>query len=286
METTNGDVKGNETKGQEPVSGETGNVEAGEPYDKGNAEPAADTTPSTDDEPKTSTLTSNPKPSTQPDAPGNTPATAPIRPEHDTDKTGVTSAHNPTSATSSDKPTSSNDNSGPGAASVSADPSSAPQDTQKQQGADRPADEPSSDEHDRIKATKKEAEEAATVDTSGPGPRSLEDKARDGGAAGASAGGEGEEEDGPQKESHGEGTGEKYVKSSGMKADGGDFDASNPGAGKEADRLLEEKGVHHEPGAVPPPAGEEETGAADAKASKPKLSEKIKAKLHIGKDKD
>jgi hypothetical protein len=31
------DVKGDETKGEEPVSGQTGNVEAGEPYDKGNA---------------------------------------------------------------------------------------------------------------------------------------------------------------------------------------------------------------------------------------------------------
>lgn len=30
-------TKDNETKGQEPVSGEMGNVEAGEPYDKGNA---------------------------------------------------------------------------------------------------------------------------------------------------------------------------------------------------------------------------------------------------------
>jgi hypothetical protein len=34
----------------------------------------------------------------------------------------------------------------------------------------------------------------------------------------------------------GEGTGEQWVKSSGMKADGGDFDASAPGAGREADR--------------------------------------------------
>jgi hypothetical protein len=30
-------VNGNETAGTEPVSGQTGNVEAGEPYDKGNA---------------------------------------------------------------------------------------------------------------------------------------------------------------------------------------------------------------------------------------------------------
>jgi len=282
---TTEDVKGSETKEQEPVSGETGNVEAGEPYDKGNAEPASDTTTSTD-EPKTSTLTSNPKSSTEPDAPGNTPATEPIRPEHDTDKTGVTSAHNPTSATSSDKPTSSNDNSGPGAASVSADPSSAPQNTQKQQGADRPSDEPSSEEHDRIMETKKEVDDAANVDTSGPGPRSLEDKARGGGVGGASGGDKEGEEDGPQKESHGEGTGEKYVKSSGLKADGGDFDASNPGAAKEADRLLEEKGIHHEPGTAGPPAGEEDVGGSDAKASKPKISERIKAKLHIGKDKD
>ncbi|PWW79416.1 hypothetical protein C7212DRAFT_275529 [Tuber magnatum] len=45
-------------------------------------------------------------------------------------------------------------------------------------------------------------------------------------------------------ESHGEGTGEKYEKSTGLAADGGDFDATRPGAGKEADRLLEEKGIH------------------------------------------
>jgi hypothetical protein len=32
------------------------------------------------------------------------------------------------------------------------------------------------------------------------------------------------------------GTGEQYVKSSGMEADGGDFDATNPGAGAEATR--------------------------------------------------
>ena len=50
--------------------------------------------------------------------------------------------------------------------------------------------------------------------------------------------------------------------------------------------LLEEKGVHHEVGATGSPAGKEDVGA-DAKADKPKLSERIKAKLHIhGKDKD
>lgn len=148
----------------------------------------------------------------------------PIRSEHETSKTGVTSSHNPTS---------SNNTSGAGPTpSVDADPSSAPQDTQKQQGADRPADEPAegSEEHDRIAATKREAEDAADIDTSGPGPKPLSEV--NGGAT--AKGNDGE--DGPQKESHGEGTGEKYVKSSGVKADGGDVDAANAGAGKEADR--------------------------------------------------
>lgn len=34
------------------------------------------------------------------------------------------------------------------------------------------------------------------------------------------------------------GTGEQYVKTSGFAADGGDFDAAKPGAGREADRMV------------------------------------------------
>ncbi|OAA65935.1 hypothetical protein SPI_02722 [Niveomyces insectorum RCEF 264] len=71
-----------------------------------------------------------------------------------------------------------------------------------------------------------------------------------GGGSGASGGGLGAGggggDDQPQKESQGEGTGEKYVRSTGLRADGGDFDAANPGAGREADRLLEEKGIGRE----------------------------------------
>ncbi|KAH8790615.1 hypothetical protein BGZ57DRAFT_1000768 [Hyaloscypha finlandica] len=255
-------TKDNETSGQEPVSGETGNVEAGEPYDKGNAEPTS--TPSepkiTADEPTTSTLTQNPK---------------------ITDTTSST-----TDSIGDSKPSS--------AAPNAADPSSAQQPTQKQQGADRPSDEPSSLEHERIKETKAEAEDAAKVDTTEAGPKTLDEKARDSGGVvgkgegkGKSGENEGEEEDGLQKESHGEGTGEKYVKSSGVVADGGDFDAASPGAGREADRLLEQKGITHESAAAGPLAGKGDVGGKDEKASKPKLSEKIKAKLHIGgKDKD
>ncbi|KAL0636910.1 hypothetical protein Q9L58_004132 [Maublancomyces gigas] len=50
-----------------------------------------------------------------------------------------------------------------------------------------------------------------------------------------------------EEKSHESGTGEKYEKSTGVAAEGGDFDASRPGAGREADRLLDERGVHHGP---------------------------------------
>ena len=100
---------------------------------------------------------------------------------------------------------------------------------------------------------------ASPADLDGPGPRPIEQIAKEhGGDAGSNGGGSSasvgsgeasgagaaagagagdKEEDGPQKKSHGEGTGEKYVKSSGLRADGGDFDAANPGAGREADRM-------------------------------------------------
>lgn len=262
--------------GQEPVSGQKGDVERGEPYDAGNLD-STETEPSStkpaDTEPKTAVTSSS-----NTGATGNTASTGPIRPEHDTDKTGVTSAHQPSSGVSSDKPTSSNDNSGPGAApSVGADPASGAQTESKQQGAEQPHAEPGHEENQAIKETKAEAEEAQNVDTSGPGPQSLEEKAKNGGVtAGASS--SGGDDDGPQKESQGEGTGEQYVKSSGMKADGGDFDAANPGAGREADRLLETKGIHHTVPGEGPPQGTDE--AATEKSGKPSLGEKIKAKLH------
>jgi len=262
--------------GREPVSGETGDVKSGEPYDAGNLDRSTNPEP-TDTKPTNAEENSATTSSTTTDAPGNTASTGPIRSEHETDKTGVTSAHEPSSGVSSDKPTSSNDNSGPGAApSVGADPASGAQTTQKQQGADRPHEEPGHEENQAIKETKAEAEEAQNVDTDGPGPQSLEDKAKNGGAAGA--GSSGSDDDGPQKESHGEGTGEQYVKSSGMKADGGDFDAANPGAGREADRLLETKGIHHTAPGEGPPQGADDAGAE--KSGKPSLGEKIKAKLH------
>jgi len=73
------------------------------------------------------------------------------------------------------------------------------------------------------------------------------------------------------------GTGQEVVKASGMAADGGDFDATKPGAGSEANRLLEEKGVHKTGGNTGPP----ETGNDDTAAPKVSKLDKLKEKLHI-----
>lgn len=82
----------------------------------------------------------------------------------------------------------------------------------------------------------------------GPGPKPLEVIAKEnGGDAGQSGSnssldkGKSNETAGgavhlPDSDEHQDGTGELYVKSSGLKADGGDFDAAAPGAGREADR--------------------------------------------------
>ncbi|CAJ2506268.1 Uu.00g003980.m01.CDS01 [Anthostomella pinea] len=122
----------------------------------------------------------------------------------------------------------------------------------------------------------------------GPGPKDLAEVAREhGGDAGngkaeplhgdkKDAPGEDEDEDGPGAKSKGEGTGEQYVKSSGLQADGGDFDVTKPGAGREADRLMEEKGMHKDA----PEGASDDTGASKDHGEKKGLGQKIKEKLH------
>lgn len=89
-----------------------------------------------------------------------------------------------------------------------------------------------------------ESDNPAKID--GPGPKPIDEVAAErsgdaGKVEGASSApkpdavagaAEGEEEDNNKSK----GSGEQYVKSSGLAADGGDFDATKPGAGREADR--------------------------------------------------
>ncbi|KAI9801172.1 MAG: hypothetical protein M1825_003446 [Sarcosagium campestre] len=131
---------------------------------------------------------------------------------------------------------------------------------QKQQGADRPNEEPSGENTDAILEKKEATEESS----SSSDPNNV----------GGKSDNSGESSEG--KESKSEGTGTKWVKSTGLAADGGDFDATKPGAGREADRILDEKGVHRE---GPPKGGA--LGDGDT-FDKPGIGDKIKEKLHRG----
>ncbi|CAK7565345.1 MAG: hypothetical protein SEPTF4163_003260 [Sporothrix epigloea] len=133
----------------------------------------------------------------------------------------------------------------------------------------------------------------------GPGPRPIQQVAAEhkgdagqaqigttsgSGAAGAGAAAD-DEDDKPQSASHGTGTGEKYIRSSGLQADGGDFDAAREGAGREADRILEAKGISHgvkeqpSTSAIDDAPTSDSGSASPSKKEKVSLGEKIKNKL-------
>jgi len=83
---------------------------------------------------------------------------------------------------------------------------------------------------------------------------------------------------------HGEpkkGDGTQYVKATGVAADGGDFDATKPGAGAEANRLLESKGVHKTPDTRSEATETSSKDQSDAPVAKESKLQKIKDKLHI-----
>jgi len=86
----------------------------------------------------------------------------------------------------------------------------------------------------------------------------------------------GDPHEGPKK-----GTGEQYVKSSGLAADGGDFDATKPGAGTEANRLLEQQGVHKDKGSDPADKDSSDNSKGAPPPAKESKLQKIKDKLHI-----
>lgn len=127
------------------------------------------------------------------------------------------------------------------------DPSSSSTVPQKQQGADRPNEEPSSSDSPKIPHT--DAEREKLMETGGEFPRDPNDHSGEPLKMHDDVEKHGDDETSEKKDRsqsvsqeggnpHGKsmGTGEQYVKSSGMPADGGDFDASNPGAGQEATR--------------------------------------------------
>ncbi|KAF2014786.1 hypothetical protein BU24DRAFT_221359 [Aaosphaeria arxii CBS 175.79] len=235
-----------QTTGTEPISGQTGKGTVDSPYDQGNSETATatdpdnkpigvyneDKTPSTT---KTDTTTTDPTStsgttsSTNPadttsglggasHATNTTGTSNPPKPLEETDKTGVTSKlGDPIKGTDA---TPSNAQSNTGAPTGG-------ELHQKQQGADRPLEG-----LDSKKETKEDAEKTFKKD---PNDHSGEPmKMHDGSEKKTETTTEGDK----AKEAASKGTGEEYVKTSGLQADGGDFDATKPGAGAEANRML------------------------------------------------
>jgi len=256
----------------EPVNGKTGDTSAGEPYDAGNLD---------------STGTDSTKANS--DLPGNTTSTDSTPIEHDIDKNDVTLAHQSTSGFSSDKPVPSNDTSGfvPTPSVGTAPASSTKDETSNRQGAEKHQSEPEQGpkEHTSIKRAKQGGVHAQDVDNSGPGPQPLSEIGGTTGVSGAIGKAIGKDDPdnyGRQTGSHGSGTGEEYVNSSGMKVDGGDFDTSKPGAAREADRLPEDRTVHYTAESSTIEDGNTEDPLED-KAHKPSLKARVKAKLHLDK---
>jgi hypothetical protein len=209
---------------------------------------------------------------------------------------------------------------------------------QKQQGADRPDEEPSqaqtaaiADKKDAAESTQDKASSSQSKITSdeernelaqkGELPHDPNDhsgepmKMHAGGDPEAKVEGETLKEKTERSASVGQegggehgkvkGTGEEWVKTSGIAAEGGDFDATKPGAGREATRklsstyialpqlltpqpgLMEEKGIKTEGATIDSTAPKPETASAtsEEKAKVSKMA-KLKDKLHIGSSKN
>jgi len=241
--------------GKEPVSGQSGKGTADEPFDKGNEEtatgaPAASTSTSAAKTTDTPSL-DNSKTSASDSAPTST----------------TIGHHNPADG---------------------ADPASGQKPFQKQQGGDRPNEAPTGEQSEAVKETKDEGEEL--LKKRDPNDHSGEPmKMHDGSEEKVN---EEEDDEHPGQEGgkkQGGGTGEEWIKTSGLQADGGDFDAAKAGAGREADRLLEEKGIARDDrgGMVgtdgsPVPTDHKNPSPSGGAHSKVKTIDKLKEKLHIG----
>ncbi|KAI0460315.1 hypothetical protein F5B21DRAFT_171 [Xylaria acuta] len=252
---------------EEPVSGRFGDTSKGEPYDAGNMEPIS---ANTGDEAPTSGPTGG--------ATGNA----------DLNDNATEDAK---FAKETGTATESNDT--PDNPSTSLKAKSGPEDTSKGQEDTRspedPKTNPKSAPTDVNDAPGEGVNEAQKLD--GPGPKPLADVAKEnGGDAGNDSSssvdkadkGEKESKESKEEEHTSKGTGEEYVKTTGLQADGGDFDATKPGAGKEADRLMEQKGIHKptDPNSAGDSGSGGDSGGGSPTSGKKSFGQKIKDKLH------
>lgn len=246
----------------------------------------------------------------EPNRPVNAAQGGTIDPLKSTDKTGVSAGRTGDARKAEDIiPSERSENPG-------VTPSSGAAPEYKQQSADKPLDEPKGEQEGAIKGSKNEAEEL--LKKRDPNDHSGEPMHMHEGPEITSSARQGSWEERreskvghPGGQEHGsepKGTGDEWVKTSGMAVDGGDFDATKPGAGKEADRestplhkkvsralgkadmvagLLEEKGVKKTDSNKGSSTATTNPEAGDSHGGKEKvsISEKIKNKLHIGSHK-
>ncbi|PSN66175.1 hypothetical protein BS50DRAFT_635326 [Corynespora cassiicola Philippines] len=293
---------GNETAGQEPISGQQGKGTVNDPFDKGNSEnPTTTSSNDTTTVPNTSTSTSTPATNmsaTADPVPKDTATSAPTnlnsaatggvpKPLEETEKTGVTG--------SLGDPVKGSDVIPSNSAHPGVTPDSGAIPAQKQQGADRPQETPIEAVKEEKKAPGKSIDDRTEEDfakTRDPNDHSGEPLRMHDGSEKPIPNTHDERRTSkaglPGGVPHGKelGSGEEWIKTSGLHADGGDFDATKPGAGREADRLLEEKGVKKVPSRKSEDAAPSTTSGASGDSSDKKekvpLGEKIKTKLHIG----
>lgn len=276
-------VWGSPESKEEPINGVKGNTAEGQPYDAGNMDPdQAVGLPTPGQEKATSNLDSAALTS------GFDPTT---NTANLSSATGTTTQPSTTSSSTKNA-----DTSNPAAIGKPElrDTSNAAEHASKPVAADSSTggQHDTSDPKDRP-----EENPVPEADLKKPGPKPLDVVAKEHGGDAGNIGKDGksttagdatagtESEDGPQTVSHGEGTGEKVVHATGFAAEGGDFDAANPGAGREADRLAEEHGgpvaggdshnKHH--GHSPT---KHTSNASTGSEEKKSLKERIKAKLH------
>ncbi|KAK3340232.1 hypothetical protein B0H65DRAFT_252594 [Neurospora tetraspora] len=118
----------------------------------------------------------------------------------------------------------------------------------------------------------------------GSGPKPLVEVAKqhDGDAGKVENGGVKEPQSGAPKEEQTKPESHHIHHATGFVADGGDFDAAAPGAGSEADRLLESTGIHRDNANGPLTGNTEALDQHDQHGHKEKtsLKQKIKDKLH------
>lgn len=262
-------VWGNGTERDEPISGVQGDVAKGEPFDGGNIDPLGSNKRDAEFETETSNELKKSNSSTKDPAIG-TETSKEL-------KSSSTSTKDPaTGAETSKELKKSNGTKDPVV------------------GTDEPAPAEKPPSRDTSDSNAVEAGEDGEQGVMGDGPRPLATVAKEcGGDAGnmkperePEPESSGDAAAGKDGDGEGKGTGELYVKASGLAADGGDFDAAKPGAGREADRLMEKNGIKREAGDDSKPSKLDSMSSGSGSKDdneKPSMKDRIKDKLHLHK---